>query len=54
MKEIFKHTTRRFFILDYGGTLRAKEGFNRDLKDDFRGVLHQPPNHAMSRVLQRL
>ena len=54
MKEFFKHTTRRFFILDYGGTLRAKEGFNRDLKDDFRGVLHQPPNPAMSRVLQRL
>ena len=41
MKEFFKHTTRRFFILDYGGTLRAKEGFNRDLKDDFRGVLLQ-------------
>ena len=41
-------------MLDYGGTLQSKEGFNRDLKDDFRGVLHRPPNHAMSDVLQRL
>lgn len=52
--DFYRSTTRRFFILDYGGTLRSKEGFNRDLKDDFRGVLHQPPNPAMSHVLQCL
>ena len=41
-------------MLDYGGTLQFKEGFNRDLKDDFRGVLQRPPNRYMAEVLQRL
>ena len=50
----YRESHRRFFMLDYGGTLQSKEGFNRDLKDDFRGVLHRPPNRAMSEVLQRL
>ena len=54
MASAYRAAHRRFFILDYGGTLQAKEGFNRDLKDDFRGVLQRPPSRAMSDVLQRL
>lgn len=51
---IYQKAESRFFILDYGGTLLSKEGFNRDLKDDFQGVLQRPPNASMSRVLQKL
>ena len=54
VKEVYQRAASRFFILDYGGTLQSKEGFNRDLKDDFQGVLQRPPSAAMSRVLQRL
>lgn len=50
----YAQTDSHLFILDYGGTLIAKEGLNRDLKDDFRGVQNRSPSPPMACVLQRL
>ena len=46
MADFYRRTTRRFFILDYGGTLRSKEGFNRDLKDDLQRLCNDPQNQV--------
>lgn len=50
----YRRAKSRLFFLDYGGTLVEKEGFERDLKDDFLGVLRRKPRQNMLNALNLL